>query len=243
MNQRPFPPAAIAAGLALLVVLAGVFWWQRRQADSFIAGHSVDGRPIHCTVHGDGPRVVLFMASIHGSEGAGTPLLRRLAEQVENNPDTLRGVTLLILPVANPDGLARGDRLNTHGVDLNRNFPADNRRDSERFGLAPLSEPESRALHALIVAHQPQMIVSIHQPVACVDWDGPPEAEALANKLAAACGLPVKKLGARPGSLGAWFGEVLGRPILTLELPADAPTDAGLLWDRYGAGLLGLLAR
>ena len=87
------------------------------------------------------------------------------------------------------------------------------------------------------------MIVSIHQPVACVDWDGPPEAEALANKLAAACGLPVKKLGARPGSLGAWFGEVLGRPILTLELPADAPTDAGLLWDRYGAGLLGLLAR
>ena len=64
MNQRPFHPAAIAAGLALLVVLAGVFWWQRRQADSFIAGHSVDGRPIHCTVHGDGPRVVLLMAHL-----------------------------------------------------------------------------------------------------------------------------------------------------------------------------------
>ena len=233
-------PAAIATGVLLLMVLAWRVW--RRPALQ-VAGYSVEVRPIAYTVHGDGPRVVLLMASIHGSEGAGTPLLQRLAQHVEKNPDTVRGVTLLIMPVANPDGLSRGDRLNTHGVDLNRNFPADNRRDSERFGLAPLSEPESRALHALIVERQPQMIVSIHQPVACVDWDGPPEAEALANKLAAACGLPVKKLGARPGSLGAWFGEVLGKPILTLELPGDAPADEGLLWDRYGAGLLGLLTK
>ena len=65
----------------------------------------------------------------------------------------------------------------------------------------------------------------------------------LAERLAAACGLPVKKLGARPGSLGAWFGESLGKPILTLELPRDAPHDADALWARCGAGLTDLILR
>ena len=73
------------------------------------------------------------------------------------------------MPVANPDGLERSDRLNRHGVDLNRNFAADNRLDSHRFGLTPLSEPESRAIAAVIETHQPQLIVSIHQPLECID--------------------------------------------------------------------------
>jgi protein MpaA len=237
----PRPVAAIAAGVVLLAVLAWVFFRQRMTSEPGIAGHSVEGRPISYTVHGEGPRVVLFMASIHGSEGAGTPLLEEMTRHLEKNPDTLRGATAILLPVANPDGLARGDRLNVHGVDLNRNFPADNRRDTPRFGLAPLSEPESRALHSLILNYQPQVIVSIHQPLACVDWDGPPETLDLAIRLANGCGLPVKKLGARPGSLGAWFGEVLGRPILTLELPRHAPGDGAALWQRYGPGLLAVL--
>jgi len=245
VNPASAPPrqlAAIVAGVVLLAALVWIFLWQRGREETGVAGHSVEGRPLPYTVHGNGPRVVLFMASIHGSEGAGTPLLEEMARQLRKNPDALRGATAILLPVANPDGLARGDRLNTHGVDLNRNFPADNRRDTERFGLAPLSEPESRALHSLILARQPQVIVSIHQPLHCVDWDGPPETLDLALRLANGCGLPVKKLGARPGSLGAWFGEVLGRPILTLELPRHAPGDAAALWKQYGQGLLAVLA-
>lgn len=240
--RPPRPSAAIAAGTVLLAVLVWVFLWRRDRVEHGVAGHSVEGRPIHFSVHGDGPRVVLFMASIHGSEGAGTPLLEEMARHLQKNPDTLRGATAILLPVANPDGLARGDRLNIHGVDLNRNFPADNRRDTKRSGLAPLSEPESRALHALILARQPDVIVSIHQPLHCVDWDGPPETLDLAILLANGCGLPVKKLGARPGSLGAWFGEVLGRPILTLELPRHPPDGGIALWQQYGQGLLAVLA-
>jgi protein MpaA len=233
----------LPAVLAAAALVAALIWILLRAKVPAVqvAGHSVEGRPIEFTVWGRGERVVLFMASIHGSEGAGTPLLRRLAQHFEENPDSLRGVTVLLLPVANPDGLLRGERLNRNGVDLNRNFAANNRRDSERFGLKPLSEPESRALAALIEKHQPQLIVSIHQPEECVDWDGPPQAEAMARRLAAACALPVRKLGARPGSLGSWFGEVMGRPILTLEMPRDAPMEAAPLWERYGAGLLGLL--
>lgn len=240
--SRPLRSPALIAVLSLLVVLlVGFFWRYRHEPGHFVAGHSVEGRPLKYTVHGDGPRVVMFMASIHGSEGAGTPLLGRFARYLEKYPETLGGLTVIILPVANPDGLSRSDRLNIHGVDLNRNFPAGNRRDSDRFGLTALSEPESRALHTLIVERRPELIVSIHQPLACVDWDGPPGSEAVAKRVADACGLPVKKLGARPGSLGAWFSEIPGKPILTLELPRESPVDESALWKKYGPGLLAAL--
>lgn len=85
------------------------------------------------------------------------------------------------------------------------------------------------------------VIVSLHQPIACIDYDGPPEAAELAGRMSKACGLPVKKLGLRPGSLGAWFGEGLGRPILTVELPGDAAPDPDRLWETYGAALTALI--
>jgi len=234
-------PVIVPAGAFLLFALTMWLMWPSAHYRTLTAGHSVAGRLLEYTIHGNGPRVILLMASIHGSEGAGTPLLLRFRQWLAEKPDVLRGHTVLIMPVANPDGLLRGDRLNSHGVDLNRNFAADNRRDSERSGLTPLSEPESRAIAALIEKHQPQLIVSIHQPLECIDWDGPPETEALARRFANSCGLPLKKLGARPGSLGAWFGEVLDRPILTMELPREAPADTAELWSRFGPGLMELL--
>ncbi len=204
-----------------------------------VIGQSVEGRDITCVSFGEGMGGVLFLASIHGSEGAGTPLLEGLIAHLSERTD-LSG-PIIVVANANPDGLIRKQRLNTNGVDLNRNFPAANRRNRERFGDEALSEPESRALHALIEARQPLVIVSVHQPIACVDYDGPPAAAALAERMAELCQLPVKKLGSRPGSLGAYFGETLGRPIITLELPTLASHDPGKLWARYGEALLSAL--
>ena len=241
----PAVAAAILTGVVLAVVRFGS---SRPPAPAATAaapasiGRSVSGVPIPLITLGSGPRTVVFMASIHGSEGAGTPLLERLAAHVREKPALVDGLTLHLLPAANPDGLRRGNRLNRRGVDLNRNFPADNREDRARFGHAPLSEPESRALHDFILATRPALIVSIHQPFACIDWDGPPATAALARRLAAASGLPVRKLGARPGSLGAWFGETMGGSILTMELPRPAQADPDALWAAYGPGLLSLLA-
>lgn len=204
-------------------------------------GESVEGRPIVCHVAGTGTRTVMVIASIHGSEGAGTPLAEQLIRWAEQNPGCLRDTRVVVIPVANPDGLAAGRRHNARGVDLNRNFPAANRTGRGPFGPEPLSEPESRALASCIRTFDPEVIVSIHQPLACVDYDGPPNAQELAIRFANACGLPVEKLGARPGSLGAWFGETLGRPILTLELPAGALPDPVALWRQYGAALAELI--
>lgn len=202
-----------------------------------VAGHSVEGRPIECRVLGRGRDTALIMASIHGDEPAGTPLLKRLERHLLRRPQLLDGRRIVLVPVANPDGVAYRRRSNVRGVDLNRNFAAPNRSPSPRYGLKPLSEPEARVLDELLWRFPPDRIVSIHQPLACVDYDGP--AEDLARLMADRCDLPVKQLGGRPGSLGSYAGMTLGIPIVTLELPREADRwSARRLWETYGEALL-----
>ena len=200
-------------------------------------GVSVHGRAIEAVRLGTGPDVVLILASIHGSEGAGTPLVESLIDHLGRERGLLSGRTVVVVPRVNPDGLASGARFNARGVDLNRNYPAGNYAARASHGEGPLSEPESRAILGLLEQFGPSRIVSIHQPLSCIDYDGP--GRALAEAMAGAGDLPVKKLGARPGSLGAYAGETLGIPIITLELPGGAERlGAGVLWERYGGMLL-----
>ena len=54
-----------------------------------------------------------------------------------------------------------------------------------------------------------------------------------------ASGMPVRKLGSLPGSLGTLLGVDLGIPIVTVELPGAATRySQQKLWDRYGEMLL-----
>ena len=205
----------------------------------FLLGHFVENRPINYLLLGSGPDVCLLMASIHGNEQAGTPLLLQLIEHLKQpqNSHLLTGRQLVIVPIANPDGVAHNRRFNSHGIDLNRNFPADNRRNNQKFGHAPLSEPESRAIHQLINRYRPTRIITIHQPLNCIDYDGP--AQHLAQQLAKHCNLPVKKLGSLPGSLGSHAGNSLDISIITLELPrSDDKLTPQQLWNRYSSALL-----
>ena len=206
-------------------------------AKHHIVGKSVQHRPIMCTVVGQGEDTTFILATIHGNEPAGTPLVRRLAEYLQQHPDLLRGRKVVLLPVANPDGMARHTRYNAKGVDLNRNFAAANRLNSAQHGYSPLSEPEAGAIASLIRQHAPDRMVSIHQPMTCIDYDGP--AWALANHMAQHCDLPIRKLGAQPGSLGSYAGLTLQIPIITLELPGNADSlNEYSLWQQYGPALV-----
>ena len=71
----------------------------------------------------------------------------------------------------NPDGVAAGTRGNAHGVDLNRNFPYRWRplTGGEYSGARPLSEPESRAAHRLILREKPDLTIWFHQPFGLID--------------------------------------------------------------------------
>jgi len=213
-------------------------------------GNSVEARPIECVIVGNGWDVTFMLAAIHGDEPAGTALLRDLLTYLLQQPELMQGRRVILLPIANPDGIAEQTRLNANGVDLNRNFPGDNRQNNAENGLSALSEPEAVAIEKVITKYAPERIVSIHQftetgpqalseryPKGCIDYDGP--AKDLARQMAKHCDLPVERLGARAGSLGSYCGLTLEVPVITFELPAHAHLlDSYSLWEKYGAALV-----
>ena len=114
------------------------------------AGVSVENRPIMYYVLGRGSDVTFIMAAIHGDEPAGTPLANHLVRHLNENPELLIDRRVVIIPVANPDGLAEKKRFNANEVDLNRNFPADNRTKDKELGPSALSEPEAHIINELL---------------------------------------------------------------------------------------------
>ena len=197
------------------------------------SGRSVLGRAIGAYVLGRGPGTVLVHGGIHGDEPDAVTVVEEFARQVMRSPLPASAPRLVLVPAANPDGLAAGTKDNARGVDLNRNFPSANYLPDVPGtfaagydpGPAPLSEPESAYLAALIAELRPDCLVAVHQPFACVNWDGP--AALLAERMAAASGWPVRAdLGyATPGSFGSCYGRDRGLPVITLELPGR-PDDA-----------------
>lgn len=176
-----------------------------------------------------GPCKLLIHAGIHGEEGETTVALSRALRFLPE-----RSPSCAVVLAANPDGLIRGTRGNARGVDLNRNFPTEDwspevvkirstmesPRDVEFSpGSGPGSEPEIRALTALIEELRPEAAVALHAPLACIDdaTEG-----TLAGWLAERTGLPlVSDVGyPTPGSFGAWGGE-RGLNIVTYEFPME----------------------
>lgn len=191
-------------------------------------GRSTEGRLVEATSIGSGHEVVLFIAGLRGTETAGTQLLERLVGQLALNPELLHARRVILVPRANPDGLAVGTRGNAATVDLGRDFPA-----RDRVARAAAPQPETQALVNLIKQVQPTRIIALHQPLACIDYAGP--ARDLAQALSALGALNVNKLDAPAGSLGSWAGLELEIPVVILQLPGGVErhgTDQ--LWHRYG---------
>ena len=161
-------------------------------ADHNILGFSEQGRPIESITFGTGPDITMIIATIHGNEPAGTPLANKLTEYLLHNRHLLEDRTIVLMPLLNPDGYANNTRANANGIDLNRNYAAENRINSAKYGNTPLSEIESKIIVRLIARYQPNRIVTLHQPLACVDYDGP--ALELAKHMASYCDLPVRRI-------------------------------------------------
>ena len=210
-----------------------------------VVGKSVEGRSVECFLLGEGDDVIFILAAIHGDEHMGIPLVQRLAVYLHEHRHLLQGHKVILMPIANPDGVVHYSHLNANNVDLNRNFDAANWRKGKWMGAHALSEPEARIIKQLIQEYSPNRIVSIHQVVrlfgpktaGMIDHDGP--GEALAKHMAQYCKLSAKKWGTSPGSLGSYAGVDLGVPIITLELPKyDVELSSEHLWKKYGTALI-----
>lgn len=177
---------------------------------------------------------LLVFAAIHGDEGETTAALSRALRQL-----TAPSPHCAVVLASNPDGLIRGTRGNARGVELNRNFPTSDWQadpvlhrstlDAPRDvalspGDAPASEPETRALIQLIGELEPEAVVALHAPLACID---DPNDSDLGGWLAERTGLPlVRDVGyPTPGSFGTWGAEQ-GLPVVTYEFGLTTPDDA-----------------
>jgi murein peptide amidase A len=206
-------------------------------------GSSVEGRPIVMHRFGEGPDAILIFGGIHGSEPTSVVVAERLAQYLREHPEVWEDHPIVIIPCANPDGLAQNRRTNVNQIDINRNFPASNfgpTRPGVYFGgRTPASEPETQVIISVIDQLQPTRIISIHsirRGRHGNNYDGP--ARELAERMSEHNGYPVlETMGyPTPGSFGSWAGIDLQIPVITLELPRDQPGDEA--WEDNREALL-----
>jgi hypothetical protein len=140
---------------------------------AFSIGTSRQGRSIVGYKFGAGPSYIVFVGGTHGNETSSVTNLQSWVTYLEDHPEIIPGNrTITIIPILNPDGYAANSRTNANNVDLNRNFPSNNWKQSVIMpdkavntnggGTAPLSEPESQALVSYVQSVNPRLVLTYH---------------------------------------------------------------------------------
>lgn len=193
-------------------------------------GKSLLGYPLEVFLPSIHQPTGLILAAKHGDEPETTAILSAALRSI--TPDELRYAVIL---AANPDGVLRGTRANARGVDLNRNFPTSDWSSNPVFhpglgdepisvelstGSEPASEPETQALLDLVSNLTPQVIISLHARLGCIDDLRDSE---LGRWIAKETELPlVTDIGyPTPGSFGTWAREN-DISLITFEFPDES---------------------
>lgn len=173
-----------------------------------------------------GKRPILFLGGTHGDEPEGVWLaedtLHWLNQMLEKEP--LPRHPWALITCLNPDGHKLNQRVNSRGVDLNRNFPEanwTNHHTAPRYypGPQPCSEPEVASLVQLIKEIQPQIIVHCHSWKPCIVLTGD-RGENCAEYLSRSSGYEFQKdIGyPTPGSLGEFGWNTCKTPVICIEV-------------------------
>lgn len=209
-------------------------------------------RPLMFTAFGkSSEKVALFLGGVHGDENPSVYILFRLAQFLKKNPELYANKTIVIAPLVNPDGfLSRPQRrTNSAGVDINRNFPTrdwkQSKKDRYYSGPRANSENETKFQIALMNRFKPSHIISIHSPLGFNDYDGPSsDLDSLViwlKKVSKENGLPFRRYQVFPGSLGNYAGMERGIHTLTLELPSSEASKGPAYFDQFKRMFLDIL--
>ncbi|MEO5627707.1 MAG: DUF2817 domain-containing protein [Candidatus Saccharimonadales bacterium] len=200
----------------------------------FSIGTSVQGRAITAYSFGSGPSRMVFVGATHGDEKSSAYTLNGLIEDLEASGNIPAHRTVVIIPVANPDGFAMGQRTNANNVDLNRNFPTNNWKSSVVMpdkstnptggGTTPLSEPESRAVANYVQGAR--LVLTYHAIAGTVIPNDAGDSVALAHlydqksNVYFASNSQTTSIFAydTTGSLEDWLYDKVGTPALLVEL-------------------------
>lgn len=175
---EPETDEPLASDLAQYEVLTATQSENGVTCTSFKFGQSVLERDLVCwsIQQGEYSRTILLNFAIHGWEDSyaadgqllvdlGNALVEHYSQSVD-----LQGCRLLIVPCANPDGIAEGTtkdgfgRCNADGIDLNRDFDANHvvYTNPRNYTPAPFSGVESQALRDLVWAVEPDIVIDFH---------------------------------------------------------------------------------
>lgn len=117
-----------------------------------LAAHAAEHKDLPPSEH---PPCLFIIARQHGTETAGTEAALALLHYFATTRDEvslriLHQLTIVTVPMANPDGVAAAKRRNSADVDLNRNWVA-------------LSQPETRAIAEAVERWQPLAVIDMHE--------------------------------------------------------------------------------
>ena len=149
ISTRRFTHASLWSALDPIVAAPG---FRAREI-----GRSIQGRPIRAVTFGQGPTTVLLWSQMHGDESTATMALADvIAWLADRSPAAApvrerlaRELTIVMVPMLNPDGAELFQRENAAGVDVNR--------DARR-----LATPEARALKSLRDSLRPGFGFNLH---------------------------------------------------------------------------------
>jgi len=211
------------------------------------SGKSVEGNEIEAyrsDVKAD--KYLYLIAGTHGDEVEGVYVLKELFDWLKSEHN-IDDIPILVVPILNVDGYRSSSRVNSHAVDLNRNYPSKNwcnkaRKDKYNPGPAPLSEPENQFLVKLFEKYTPGLVLSFHSWKPLLNYNG--EIQDVADYLAshnqyetvADIGYPT------PGSLGCFVPEKYNCGVLTFECPLlSEGYSLKQIWKENEEGLKSLL--
>ncbi len=199
-------------------------------------GYSSQGRAITAYHFGsDSGPAIIYTGAIHGNEVSTKSLMERWIQELDANPGNIpNGKRVIVVPSINPDGVARGSRVNARNVDLNRNFAtSDWKKDIEHTngsafpgggGEAAMSEPETRAIAGFIAQQRPELVISYHSIGGLVISNQRGQANGRANQYASLSGYRLSsgdggEFGYQiTGTADDYYGEKLGVPSILIEL-------------------------
>ncbi|MES2543284.1 MAG: M14 metallopeptidase family protein [Bacteroidota bacterium] len=118
-----------------------------------VIGESVLGKPIYKYVIGTGKTKLLIWSQMHGNESTTTKALFDLFNYLNSGSENVNSIvtnlTLIVVPMLNPDGALLYTRENANKIDLNRDFK-------------DFSQPESLLLKKLFVDTAPDYCFNMH---------------------------------------------------------------------------------
>ncbi len=211
------------------------------------AGASVEGNPIEAfRTDVKSKKFIYLIGGTHGDEVEGVYVLKELFDWIKSD-HSLEELPIVVVPILNVDGYRAGTRVNSHAVDLNRNYPSSNwdkhpRKAKYNPGPEALSEPENQFLIKLFDKFRPTVVLSFHswKPLLNFNGDAKEIAEYISSyneyKTVPDIGYPT------PGSLGTFVPEKYGCGVLTYECPTlDEELSLKQIWEQNELALKNLV--